>query len=50
MFGENRNAEKDALDAWNPLAEDYESKAFNSYKEPSVADFVKSFPGYVQLQ
>ena len=30
------------------MADDYESKAFNSYKEPTVADFVKSFPGYVK--
>ncbi|XP_074614107.1 tudor domain-containing 6-like isoform X2 [Acropora palmata] len=43
--GLNRNPELEDLGTWNPMADDYESKAFNSYKEPTVADFVKSFPG-----
>ncbi|XP_068709889.1 tudor domain-containing 6-like isoform X2 [Montipora foliosa] len=42
---ESGNPELGVLDTWNPMAEDYKSKAFNSYKEPTVIDFVKSFPG-----
>lgn len=33
------------LDSWNPMLDDYESKAFNSYKEPSITDFADAFPG-----
>lgn len=33
------------LDSWNPMLYDYESKAFNSYKEPSITDFADAFPG-----
>ena len=44
----SRNPELEDLGTWNPMADDYESKAFNSYKEPTVADFVESFPGYVK--
>ena len=48
VFREHANPEHKALDAWNPMSEDYESKAFNSYKEPSVTDFIESFQtGYV---
>lgn len=43
VFREHANPEHEALDTWNPMSEDYESKAFNSYKEPSVTDFVASF-------
>ncbi|XP_022805064.1 uncharacterized protein LOC111342268 isoform X2 [Stylophora pistillata] len=32
------------LDSWNPMLDDYESKVFNSYKEPSMTDFADAFP------
>ena len=42
---ENRNIEEEGLDAWNPMVEDYESKIFNSYREPSIEDLKRAFPG-----
>lgn len=43
--GASRNDKKlKDLDAWNPMLDDYESKVFNSYKEPSMKDFADTFP------
>ena len=44
---ENRNIEEQGLDDWNPMVEDYKSKIFNSYREPSIEDLKKDFPGWV---
>lgn len=41
----HRNIEEQGLDAWNPMVEDYASKIFNSYREPSIEDLKKAFPG-----
>ena len=45
--GETSQGQLEDLDSWNPMSDDFESEAFNSYKEPSITDFANAFPGYV---
>ena len=48
MCSEERSqGQLEDIDSWNPMSDDFESEAFNSYKEPSITDFVNAFPRYV---
>ena len=39
--------DREDIDTWNPMADDYANKAFNDYSEPTTAELRKWMPRYV---